>query len=152
LAGPVDGYTVAFAYLRPYSRGSVTLASADPAVAPVVDPALLSDSRDVDGMLAGLGFAREAGSAAALKEWRQVEALPGYSCSDIDFLRLSTGTFFHAVGTCALGSVVDSELRVFGVDGLRVADASVMPLLVGAPTNATVLAIAERAADLLAGS
>jgi choline dehydrogenase len=149
LAGPADGYTVAFSYLRPQSRGSVTLASPDPVVAPVVDPALLTDSRDIEGMLTALRIAREAGSAAALKEWRQAEALPGSSYEDVDFLRRSTGTFFHAVGTCAIGSVVDSGLRVFGVRGLRVADASVMPTIISAPTNATVLAIAERAADLL---
>ena len=151
LAGPANGYTIVFSYLRPHSRGSVTLVSADPTVAPAVDPALLDDPRDIEGMLAALRIAREAGSATALKEWRQSEALPGSSYEDIDFLRSGTGTFFHAVGTCAIGSVVDSDLRVQGVSGLRVADASVMPAIIGAPTNATVLAIAERAADLLRG-
>jgi choline dehydrogenase len=108
-------------------------------------------------MLTALQLARRVGEADALAEWRGKEILPGPCTLDLeqqkDFLRRSTDSYFHAVGTCAMGTdavaVVDSELRVRGLDGLRIADASVMPTLVGANTNATVLAIAERAADLI---
>jgi choline dehydrogenase len=157
LVGPASGFTIGFSYLHPYSRGSVTLRSADPAIAPAIDPALLSDERDLDGMLTALHLARRVGAADALAQWRDKEILPGPGALDSeqhkDFLRRSTGTYHHAAGTCAMGTgdaaVVDSELRVHGLDGLRIADASVMPTLVGANTNATVLAIAERAADLI---
>jgi choline dehydrogenase len=157
LVGPASGFTIAFSYLHPHSRGSVKLSSADPAIAPAVDPAFLSDERDLDRMLTALQLARRVGAADALAEWRGNEILPGPETLHVeqqkDFLRRSTGSYFHAAGTCAMGTdaaaVVDSELRVRGLDGLRVADASVMPTLVGANTNATVLAIAERAADLI---
>jgi choline dehydrogenase len=157
LVGPASGFTIGFAYLHPHSRGSVKLRTADPAIPPAIDPALLSDERDLDGMLTALHLARRVGAADALAEWRGKEILPGPGALDVeqhkDFLRRSTGTYFHASGTCALGTgnaaVVDTELRARGMDGLRIADASVMPTLVGANTNATVLAIAERAADLI---
>jgi choline dehydrogenase len=153
LAGPASGFT----YLHPHSRGSVKLSSADPAIAPAVDPAFLSGQRDLDGMLTALHLARRVGAAHALAEWRGEEILPGPSALDVEqqkeFLRCSTGSYFHASGTCAMGTgaaaVVDSELRVHGLAGLRIAGASVMPTLSGANTNATVLAIAERAPDLI---
>jgi choline dehydrogenase len=156
---PADVYAIAFSALRPHSRGSVTLASSDPEAAPVIDPGLLSDERDMETMLAALELTREIGGARALAEWRKAEALPGPSvrteAQARDYLRRSSGTYFHPVGTCRLGiderAVTDLELRVRGIDGLRVADASVMPSIPGANTNATVLAIAERAAALIAG-
>ncbi|MEV0066180.1 GMC family oxidoreductase N-terminal domain-containing protein [Amycolatopsis sp. NPDC050768] len=155
LSGPATGFTIGFSYLYPHSRGSVTLASADPTVAPVVDPALLDDPRDLAGMLAGLRLARHVGTAPALDPWRDKEVLPGPAAmnpaAEEDFLRQSTGSYFHACGTCALGTVVDPALNVHGVTGLRIADASVLPTLIGANTNATVLAVAERAADVLLG-
>jgi choline dehydrogenase len=157
LPGPDHGFTLAFSALQPHSRGSVRLRSADPATAPLIDLALLTDERDVETMLNGLRVARELGSARALAGWRSTEVLPGPSVSTEaemrDFVRKATGTYFHASGTCRMGTgpdaVTDSQLRVHGVDGLRVADASVMPSVPAANTNATVLAIAERAADLI---
>jgi choline dehydrogenase len=159
MAGPGHGYTLSFALLSPHSRGSVRIASADPEAAPLIDPGFLTDQRDVDGMLAGLRLAREIGGARALAPWRQEEALPGAAVSAADrqrdFLRRGTGAYWHPVGTCRIGTdpaaVTDSQLQVHGISGLRVADASVMPSLPGANTNATVLAIAERAADLITG-
>jgi len=107
-------------------------------------------------MLAGLRRIRQIGRAGALDGWRGAEVVPGEAIDDDRALRqfvYSTyGTYFHLVGTCAVGdtemSVVDPELRVHGIDGLRVADASVMPSIPSANTNATVCAIAERAAEL----
>jgi choline dehydrogenase len=110
-------------------------------------------------MLTALRLTREIGAAPALAEWRKEEALPGPTvyteAQERDYLRRSTGTYNHPVGTCRLGvderAVTDLELRVRGIDRLRVADASVMPSIPGANTNATVLAIAERAAAMIRG-
>jgi choline dehydrogenase len=158
MQGPRNGYTISFALLGPYSRGSVRLASSDPGIAPLIDPGLLTDQRDMDGMLAALRLAREIGGARAMAKWRQEEVLPGAAVTtadrQCDYLRRSTGTYYHPVGTCRIGTdpaaVTDPQLRVHGIGGLRVADASVMPSIPAANTNATVLAIAERAADLIA--
>jgi choline dehydrogenase len=152
-----SGFTVGFALLAPFSRGAVTLASADPGTAPRIDPGLLSDDRDVADMLAGLRLARAVGTSPALAPWREREVFPGAAVQTGDQLRRSgsVGTYFHPVGTCKLGTgadaVVDLQLRVHGVDGLRVVDASVMPSLPAANTNATVLAIAERGAAIITG-
>jgi choline dehydrogenase len=135
----------------------VTLASADPGTPPRIDPGLLTDYRDVVDMLAGLRLARAVGSSPELAPWRMHEVFPGAAVQTGDQLQRSgsVGTYFHPVGTCKLGSgpdaVVDLQLRVHGVDGLRVVDASVMPSLPAANTNATVLAIAERAAAIITG-
>jgi choline dehydrogenase len=110
-------------------------------------------------MLSGLRLARAIGGAQALAEWRKEEVQPGPTvrtdAQERDYLRRTTGTYNHPVGTCRLGvderAVTDLELRVRGIDGLRVADASVMPSIPGANTNATVLAIAERAAAMVRG-
>jgi choline dehydrogenase len=158
MQGPQNGYTIAYALQSPYSRGSVQLASSDPGIAPLIDPGFLTDQRDVDGMLAGLQLAREIGGAQALADWRQEEVLPGAAMTTAerqrDCLRRSVGTYWHPVGTCRIGTdpaaVTDPKLRVHGIGGLRVADASVMPSIPAANTNATVLAIAERAAELIA--
>jgi choline dehydrogenase len=159
LSVPPEGYTIAFSALRPHSRGSVTLASNDPQVAPVIDPGLMADERDMRTMLTALRLTREIGASEALAEWRKDEALPGPSVrteeQERDYLRRSTGSYHHPVGTCRLGTderaVTDVELRVRGIEALRVADASVMPSIPAANTNATVLAIAERAAAIIRG-
>lgn len=152
-----NGYSVFFALVDPASRGSIRLRSADPADAPAIDPAYLSDDRDLDRLVVGLGKAREVGAADALAGWRASELLPGADVRDDEacraYVRRTAVSYFHPVGTCRIGTdglaVVDPDLRVRGLDGLRVADASVMPSVVAAPTNAAVLGIAERAADLL---
>jgi choline dehydrogenase len=156
-SAPEAGYSIEFSMLRPHSRGSVRVASPDPTAAPLIDPAFLTDERDVDFMLAAARAARELGNADALEPWRDAEVIPGPQASSGErlraYLRQSTGTYFHPVGTCRIGTgtdaVTDTELRVHGVEGLRVADASVMPSLPAANTNATVLAIAEKASDLI---
>jgi choline dehydrogenase len=152
-----SGFTIAFALLAPRSRGSVTLVSRDPDSAPAIDPGLLDDENDLSDMLAGLRVARAVGGSGAMALWRMDEVFPGAAVQDAEHLRRSgsVGTYFHPVGTCKMGtdaaSVVDLRLRVHGVDGLRIADASVMPSLPAANTNSTVLAIAERAAAIIAG-
>jgi choline dehydrogenase len=154
---PQHAYSLAFGILFPHSRGTVRLASADAQAAPLIDLGLLSDERDVVAMTRTLNLVRALGEAKAMTPWRKGEVLPGEGISSDEgvraFLRSTTGPYWHAGGTCRMGqdqdSVTDVELRVHGIDGLRVVDASVMPSLPSANTNATVLAIAERAVDLL---
>jgi choline dehydrogenase-like flavoprotein len=155
--GPGSGYTIAASPMQPFSRGAVRLASGSPDAAPVVDPRYLSDPRDVQAMVTGLKIAREIGRAGALTPWRAEEVLPGPGADTDEALRHYADTamesYFHPVGTCRIGtdamSVVDPELRVHGISGLRIADASVMPSIVSGNTNATVYAIAELAATLI---
>jgi choline dehydrogenase len=158
--GPESGYTIASAMMQPFSRGTVRLTSSSPDAAPVVDPRYLRDARDVHALVAGLKIAREIGRASALAPWRAAEVLPGPGADTDDALQhyanQTMGSYFHPVGTCRMGldemSVVDSELRVHGISGLRIADGSIMPSIVSGNTNATVYTIAERAATLLGGS
>ncbi|MFI5775548.1 GMC family oxidoreductase [Nocardia sp. NPDC051570] len=157
--GPESGYTIAAALLRPFSRGTVRLAAADPRIAPRVDPRYLDDPRDVRALASGLAVARRIGQASALAPWRAEEVLPGPGVNTDaalrDYATATMQSYYHPVGTCRIGtdalSVVDTALRVHGIDRLRIADASVMPSIVSANTNATVYAIAERAARLIAG-
>ncbi|GAA1313352.1 GMC family oxidoreductase [Pseudonocardia xinjiangensis] len=156
---PGQAYSVAFGAMTPSSRGTIRLADARPGTAPLLDPNYYGDPRDVEVMAAGLRIARAIGRVDALAPWRAEEVLPGPGVRDDDgeavrrYLFGSLRTYSHQVGSCRMGTddmaVVDTDLRVRGIDGLRVADASVMPSIVSANTNATVYGIAERAADLL---
>ncbi|WP_433299426.1 GMC oxidoreductase [Pseudonocardia sp. CA-142604] len=151
------GYTLVVSVVAPFSRGSVRLSSAAPDTAPLIDPGYYTDGRDLDAAVAGLRAARELGNAPAFAPWRGQEAQPGADVQDDSalraYVRRSAHTYFHYAGTCRMGTdddaVVDTDLRVRGVDGLRVIDASVMPSPVNANTNATVYGIAERAAQIL---
>jgi choline dehydrogenase len=159
LPGPAigEGYTLATSLMLPRSRGTVRLASADPGTPPLIDPNYYADPRDLHVFAAGLRAAREIGRAAAMDPWRGEEVLPGPGVTDDAslraYLRRNLSTYAHPGGTCRIGTdghaVVDTELRVHGINGLRVADASVMPSAPSANTNATVYAIAERAASLI---
>jgi choline dehydrogenase-like flavoprotein len=143
------------------SRGRVRLRSADPRHRPAIDPGYLSDERDIRALAAGLKMAREFVTAKPMAAICSSELAPGAPVrSDADLLqyvRNSVVTLYHPVGTCSMGgesrwnSVVDPELKVRGVQGLRVVDASVMPFVPRGNTNAPTIAIAERAADLIAG-
>ena len=143
------------------SRGRVRLRSADPRHRPAIDPGYLSDERDSRALAAGLKMAREFVTAKPMASICTSEIAPGaHVRSDADLLqyvRNSVVTLYHPVGTCSMGgesrwnSVVDPELKVRGVTGLRVVDASVMPFVPRGNTNAPTIAIAERAADLIAG-
>jgi choline dehydrogenase len=141
--------------MTPEARGSVRLDTRRPHDAPVIDLGLLTDESDVRRMVAGLRMTAEVGEAQALAGGRRERLDPVADLADDaaarEYIRRTTSSYFHLVGTCAMGTVVDPELRVRGVSGLRVVDASVMPLIVSGNTNATVLAIAERAAALIRG-
>jgi choline dehydrogenase-like flavoprotein len=156
------GYSCHVCVLRPKSRGSVTLANADPLAVPLIDPAFLSDDDDTARLVRGFKLmrqilaqpalaqhgGREVAASAAAQTDAQVEA----------YIRQHADTIYHPVGTCRMGpaaqaasggSVVDAQLRVHGLEGLRVVDASVMPQIVGGNTNAPTVMIAEKAADLI---
>jgi choline dehydrogenase len=158
LPGPEDGFSVIYSLMLPASSGTVRLAGPGPHTPPLIDPGYLTDPGDIERMLSGLSAARDIAAAPALAPFRD-KALHPAAADDTNlrgYLRETVTSYFHPVGSCALGTgpdtVVDPQLRVHGVDRLRVADASVFPSLVSGNTNATVLAVAERAADLVIGA
>ena len=156
---PPNSFTLSVT-VTPRSRGSVSLRDASPDTAPVVDPRYLSDSSDLDRLVEGVKVAREVAAARPFDGWRGKEVLPGANDTSRAaleaFVRRGTGTYHHPVGTCAMGtgdhSVVSPQLRVHGVAGLRVVDASIIPKIGCVNTNATVTMIAERAADIITGA
>jgi choline dehydrogenase len=145
--------------LAPESRGRITLDSADPRDPPRIDPAYLSEEADLDRLISGIELARDVFDTAPLASEQVGELHPGPDVTDRDalaaYVRERGQTLYHPVGTCKMGdgerAVVDDRLRVRGVEGLRVVDASVMPRIVRGNTNAPTVAIAERAADFLHG-
>jgi choline dehydrogenase-like flavoprotein len=155
------GVTLNSAYLRPRSRGTVRLASADPTVAPLIDPDYWAEPRDRDLAIEGLRLAREIMRQPALRRFVLAERLPGDALrtdADLfDFACAHAKTDHHPVGTCRIGpvddatSVVTPDLRVIGLEGLRVADASVMPFIPSCNTNAPTIMVAEKAADHILG-
>lgn len=155
------GVTLNTAYLRPESRGTVRLASADPAAAPLIDPNYWSQPEDRRAALQGLRLARDLLNQQAFKRFVQAEILPGANVRTddelFDYACANAKTDHHPVGTCRMGraddihSVVTPDLRVIGIDGLRVVDASVMPLIPSCNTNAPTIMIAEKAADHILG-
>jgi choline dehydrogenase len=144
---------------QPVSRGTVTLASRDPAALARVDPQYLTRDEDLAVLEFGIRYARELVQTSAFDELRGQEIAPGAAVigsSELrDYIRGYCGTVWHPVGTCKMGqdpeAVVDDQLRVHGVEGLRVVDASVMPEVVNGNPNAAVMMIAEKAADLIRG-
>jgi len=159
---PDAGFALVAAVVAPDSRGTVQLAAADPQMPPVINPGFLRDGRDLDRLEAGLLLVRQA--TASLPFFSQVRATEVHPGSDVTtsaglraWIRGTVGSYWHPAGTCRMGpdtdpgAVVDLELRVHGITGLRVADASVIPVIPNAPLHATVLAIAEKAASLITG-
>jgi 4-pyridoxate dehydrogenase len=146
---------------RVQTRGSISLASANPNVAPRIQQNFFTDEKDMPTLRAGIRMARDLLRTAPLKPFLGREIAPGddvRSDAELDsFIRATADTVYHPLGTCRMGdvtdemAVVDPELRVRGVEGLRVVDASVMPDLVGGNINAPVIMIAERAADMIRG-
>ncbi|MEM5518390.1 choline dehydrogenase [Henriciella sp. AS95] len=154
-----DGFTIHACQLRPESRGSITLASNDPFDHPLIDPNYLATEEDRRAMREAVKICREIAAQDAFSTFRGEEYLPGSSVQsdeDIDtFIRETGETIYHPVGTVAMGihdtDPLDGELRVRGVEGLRVVDASVMPTLIGGNTNAPTIMVAEKAADMILG-
>ena len=156
-AMPDGGVTLNSAYLRPRSRGTVRLASSDPAAAPLIDPNYWSDPFDREMSIRGLKLAREIMRQDALKPFVKAERLPGPDVqTEQDYVSYAcrhAKTDHHPAGTCRMGidpdAIVDPELRFNGIDRLRVVDASIMPTLVSSNTNAPTIMIAEKAADMI---
>lgn len=151
------GYSLHACGLRPKSRGSIALASRDPRAPPLIQPNYLSEPEDLQVLVEGFEMARDillqAGLHRHQKRWWQPGAALTARAEIEDYIRAHGETIYHPVGTCKMGSdeqaVVDDELRVHGVDGLRVVDASIMPTLISGNTNAPVIAIAEKAAEMI---
>jgi choline dehydrogenase len=154
-----DGFTVHACQLRPESRGTIGLASADPFDAPLIDPNYLATEEDRRVMRDSVKMCRDICAQPALAELIGEEVLPGLEVGSDDaidaFVRARGETIYHPVGTVHMGiredAPLDPELRVRGVDGLRVVDASVMPTLIGGNTNAPTIMIAEKASDMIRG-
>jgi len=152
-----NGYSCHVCLLQPKSRGSLKLASADPLAAPLIDPAFLADPDDLQRLMSGFKLMRallqqpalagfggqESATSAAARSDEQIE----------EFIRQHADTVYHPVGSCRMGTgpldVVDANLLVHGLQGLRVVDASIMPSIVSGNTNAPTIMIAEKAADLI---
>jgi len=151
------GMTCSAWQMRPESEGYVRAISPDPDKAPAINPNYLASKTDRDVLVAGLKMCRRMLETEPLAPWRIAEALPGTAVQSddewLDFARRNGGTVYHPTSTCRMGpdpqSVVDDQLRLHGIDRLRVVDASVMPTMVSANTNATTMMIAEKGADLI---
>ena len=154
------GYSCHICLLQPQSRGSVKLASGDPLVPPLIDPAFLSNPDDMTKLVQGVHRMREILKQPALTQWGGQEmehSANAHSDEQItEFIRNYADTIYHPVGSCRMGNgpldVVDAQLRVRGVQGLRVVDASVMPRIVSGNTNAPTIMIAEKAVDMIRAS
>ncbi|WP_339805183.1 GMC family oxidoreductase N-terminal domain-containing protein [uncultured Marinobacter sp.] len=154
---PGHGFTLMPGIVGTKSVGSLRLTSADPRAKPAIDPAILKDNHDLEVMVEGIKIARNVLNAPAMAEYRGAEYLPGEAVQTDDqirdYIRQNTQTIYHPVGTCKMGSgdmaVVDSRLRVHGIKGLRVADASIMPQIINGNTNAVCFVIGEKCADLI---
>ncbi|MDF5753530.1 GMC family oxidoreductase N-terminal domain-containing protein [Spongiactinospora sp. TRM90649] len=158
MSGPAEGFSLMAGLVRPAASGRVAITSADPGVAPMIDPRVLSSRADLDGLAAAVELCREIGAQPALRAgWGAAELYPGTlgATRELldDYIRESVVTYHHQAGTCAMGghedAVVDEELAVHGVEALSVADASVMPAVTTGNTNAPTAMIAERAAEFL---
>ena len=153
------GFAISIVLLHPKSRGRLTLKSADPRALPLIDPALLSAPDDIAPLVRGLKLARRILAAPAFAPYRATEFLPGGAIAGDeqwnDYVRATAATVHHPAGSCRMGSdddaVVTPELKVRGVERLRVADASIFPTLMGGNTNAPVVMAAEKAADMILG-
>ncbi|AEP31401.1 GMC family oxidoreductase [Brumicola nitratireducens] len=155
-----DGFTILPSLVQSKGTGTVKLASADPSVKPLIDHNIFQNESDYDTLIAGVKIARKIIASPALNELRGKEFLPGPDVQTDEeiktFINKYVQTIYHPVGTCKMGNddmaVVDHELRVHGVDGLRVADASIMPTIINANTNAPSIMIGEKCADMIRNS
>jgi choline dehydrogenase len=159
---PTHGVTLNPCLLRPKARGSVRLSSSDPLMPPQVDPQFFGDPDDLRLTIAGLRYAREVLATSPVREMVKLELFPGSAVSSDEDLathcRRTVKTNYHPVGTCRMGregdpdAVVTPDLTVRGVACLRIVDASIMPTIPSGNTNAPVLAIADKAVDVMMGN
>jgi choline dehydrogenase len=146
--------------VRPLSRGTIRLTGPTVDDPLAIDPNILACDADLDSLVAAVELCRRMGTSPALEEWGAVERYPGPATASVEelrgYVRRTAITYHHQVGTCKMGrdpmAVVDPQLRVSGIDGLRVADASVMPMVTTGNTNAPAIMIGERVADFVTGA
>jgi choline dehydrogenase len=151
------GFSILASFLRPQSHGRITLGANAPLEPPLIHPNYLSCKADLQALTAGVKLCRRLGQARAFDRFRGAEVYPGLTAQSdqavVEYIRGMAESCYHPVGTCKMGedplAVVDPRLRVHGIEGLRVADASIMPTLISGTTNAPTIMIAEKAADLL---
>jgi choline dehydrogenase len=156
-AMPDGGVTLNSCYLRPRSRGTVRLASSDPAKAPLIDPNYCADPQDREMSIRGLKLTQEILAQEPLKPFIKAERLPGPDVKTDEeyfaFICEHSKTSHHCAGTCRMGvdegAVVDPRLRFNGIDGLRIVDNSIMPTVISSNTNAAAIMIGEKAADMI---
>ena len=154
---PFSGFTVSVCQLRPESRGWVRIKSSRPDQYPAIQPNYLATQTDQNTLIDGFNLIRKVAQSAAIEPYIEEEFLPGEDvCSEVDvlaFIRDKSNTIFHPSGTCKMGqdamAVVDAQLRVHGIQGLRVADASIMPTVLSGNTNAGCIMIGEKAAAMM---
>ncbi|MCC5983457.1 MAG: GMC family oxidoreductase N-terminal domain-containing protein [Rhodobacteraceae bacterium] len=157
MAMPQGGITLNSCHLRPRSRGTVRLASGDPAAAPLIDPNYLSDPHDREMSIRGLKLTQEIMAQKPLARFIKAERLPGpdvrTDAAYFDFICAHSKTSHHCAGTCRMGTdpeaVVDTRLRMNGISGLRVVDNAIMPTVISSNTNAAAIMIGEKAADMI---
>lgn len=154
--GPENGFTLCAGLIRPVSRGELKLNSANAEDAPHLDPNYLGEQADYDALKIAVQQCQKLGYTDAMKEWSKVEIFPGKDATEAEleeYIRKSCGTYHHMVGTCKMGidsmAVVDPELKVHGIEGLRVCDASIMPSVTSGNTNAPSIMIGEKASDMI---
>ena len=152
MSGPENGFTLLGGIVRPLSRGTLRLTGRNASDPVALDPNILACETDVESLVAAVELCRSIGAADALRDWGVTEQYPASREVD-EYVRQTAITYHHQVGTCKLGAdplaVVDPRLRVHGIEGLRVADASVMPMVTTGNTNAPSIMIGERAADFI---
>ncbi len=159
VVGAGRGFSLLNILLRPKSKGALTLTSADPRAMPSIDPGFLTNEADFEPLIRGFRLARRIAMAPAFDRYRGAEFMPGpHVQSDDDlkeYVRNFSGSVFHPVGTCRMGSdaasVFDPQLRLRGIAGLRVVDVSIMPTIVGGNTGAPAVMIGEKGSDLILG-
>ncbi|MFP6736568.1 MAG: choline dehydrogenase [Rhodospirillales bacterium] len=159
--GAGHGFTMTVVLLRPKSHGEIRIKDGEAATPPIIDPRFFSEAEDMEVLLRGFKIGRRIMDAPAFDPYRKIETRPGKEVQSdedlIEYIRNFAATIFHPVGTCKMGAgngdgaVVDDQLRVHGLRGLRVVDASVMPTITGGNTNAPTIMIAEKASDMILG-